>query len=115
MNEYGLYAADDWRMTGKLTLELWPCAGTISALRLNESNQWSNFNPNTGKMDVAGRNGVSRTADVHAVPERLGASRWLCLSGVAEYRAFAEGLVFSTTHRVVKHSICVLREIFHSV
>jgi len=63
LNEYGLYAADDWRMTRKLTINYglrWDYFSPPS----EEENRWSNFNPNTGKMDVAGRNGVSMTADV---------------------------------------------------
>jgi hypothetical protein len=63
MNEYGLYVADDWRMTKKLTLNYglrWDYFSPPS----EEENRWSNFNPTTGVMDVAGRNGVSITADV---------------------------------------------------
>jgi len=63
LNEYGLYAADDWRITRKLTINYglrWDYFSPPS----EEENRWSNFNPNTGKEDVAGRNGVSTTADV---------------------------------------------------
>jgi hypothetical protein len=63
MNEYGLYAADDWRLAKKLTVNYglrWDYFSPPS----EELNRWSNFNPLTGKMDVAGRNGVSMTADV---------------------------------------------------
>jgi hypothetical protein len=63
LNEYGLYAADDWRMTRKLTLNYglrWDYFSPPS----EELDRWANFNPTTGKMDVAGRNGVSLTAGV---------------------------------------------------
>jgi hypothetical protein len=63
LNEYGFYAADDWRMNKKLTLNYglrWDYFSPPSEV----DNQWSNFNPQTGKMDVAGRNGVGNTADV---------------------------------------------------
>jgi hypothetical protein len=63
LNEYGLYAADDWRLAKKLTVNYglrWDYFSPPS----EELNRWSNFNPLTGKMDVAGRNGVSMTADV---------------------------------------------------
>ena len=63
MNEYGFYAADDWRMTRKLTLNYgirWDYFSPPSEV----ADQWSNFNPTTGKMDIAGRNGVSKTAGV---------------------------------------------------
>jgi Carboxypeptidase regulatory-like domain/TonB dependent receptor len=63
LNEYGAYAADDWRITRKLTLNYglrWDYFSPPS----ESHQQWANFNPNTGVMDVAGHNGVSLTADV---------------------------------------------------
>jgi TonB dependent receptor len=63
LNEYGVYAADDWRMTRKLTLNYglrWDYFSPPS----EELDRWANFNPTTGKMDVAGRNGVSLTAGI---------------------------------------------------
>jgi hypothetical protein len=63
LNEYGFYAADDWRITKKLTLNYgirWDYFSPPSEAH----DQWSNFNPTTGKMDIAHRNGVSLTSDV---------------------------------------------------
>ena len=63
LNEYGLYVADDWRISKKLTVNYglrWDYFSPPS----EANNQWANFNPATGKIDIAGRNGVSSTADV---------------------------------------------------
>lgn len=63
LNEYGFYAADDWRVTKKLTLNYgirWDYFSPPSEAH----NQWSNFNVATGKMDIAGRNGVGLTSGV---------------------------------------------------
>ncbi len=63
LNEVGVYGADDWRVTKKLTLNYgirWDYFSPPS----EAEDRWSNFNLNTGKLDVAGRNGTSITADV---------------------------------------------------
>lgn len=63
LNEVGLYAADDWRATKKLTINYglrWDYFSPPSEAQ----NRWSNFNLSTGKLDVARRNGTSLTADV---------------------------------------------------
>ena len=63
LNEVGLYAADDWRATKNLTLNYglrWDYFSPPS----EEEDRWANFNLGTGKLDVAGRNGTSLTADV---------------------------------------------------
>jgi hypothetical protein len=62
-SEIGTYFADDWRITKKLTLNLglrWDYYTPYSEVE----NRWSNFNPITGKIDIAGMNGVGSTADV---------------------------------------------------
>jgi hypothetical protein len=71
VNEYGSYAADDWRMTGKLTLN-YGLRWDYFSPPTEQNNQWANFNPNTGVMDVAGRNGISRTADVNSYLKNWG-------------------------------------------
>lgn len=61
--EFGTYAADDWRITKKLTFNLglrWDYYSPYSEV----SNRWANFNINTGKIDIAGRNGVDKYAGV---------------------------------------------------
>src|SRR5207245_701466 len=61
--ELGLYFADDWRITRKLTLNLglrWDYFSPYSEV----ANRWANFNVVTAKIDVAGRNGVDQNAGV---------------------------------------------------
>lgn len=71
LNEYGTYAADDWRITQKLTLNYglrWDYFSPPS----EELNRWSNINIATGKMDIPGRNGVGLTADVQPFKKDFG-------------------------------------------
>jgi hypothetical protein len=59
--ETGLYVADDWRVNGKLTLNIgvrWEYYSPYSEV----GNRWANFNPATGKLMIAGLNGVGTTA-----------------------------------------------------
>ena len=59
--ETGAYAADDWRVTNKLTLNIgmrWEYYSPYSEV----ANRWSNFNPATGKLMIAGQNGIGPTA-----------------------------------------------------
>lgn len=63
LNELGTYVADDWRITKKLTVNYglrWDYFSPPS----ESQNRWSNFNIQTGKMEIAGRDGVGLTADV---------------------------------------------------
>jgi hypothetical protein len=62
-SEVGLYFADDWRITRKLTLNLglrWDYYSPFSEV----ANRWANFNVTTGKIDIAGVNGVDKYAGV---------------------------------------------------
>jgi hypothetical protein len=62
-SELGLYFADDWRTTKKLTLNFgirWDYYSPYSEV----ANRWANFNPTTGKIDIAGQNGVDKYAGV---------------------------------------------------
>lgn len=71
MNEYGTYAADDWRVTQKLTLNYglrWDYFSPPDEVL----NRWSNLNVATGKMDIAGRNGVGVTAGVQPFKKDFG-------------------------------------------
>ena len=61
--ETGLYFSDDYRVTKHLTLNVglrWEYYSPYSEL----ANRWSNFDPNTATMLVAGRDGVDRRANV---------------------------------------------------
>lgn len=70
-SEIGVYFADDWRITKKLTLNLgmrWDYYSPYSEV----SNRWANFNIQTGKIDVAGRNGVDKYAGVQPYYKNFG-------------------------------------------
>ncbi|MCU1329823.1 MAG: Cna domain protein [Bryobacterales bacterium] len=62
-SELGLYVADDWRITRKLTFNLgfrWDYYSPFSEV----ANRWANFNARTAKIDIAGRNGVDKYVGV---------------------------------------------------
>jgi hypothetical protein len=61
--EYSVYVGDDWRASGKLTLNL-GLRYELDTPPSEVSNQWANFDPTTATVVVAGRNGVSDTAGV---------------------------------------------------
>lgn len=70
-SEIGLYFADDWRITKKLTLNLglrWDYYTPYSEV----ANRWANFNIASGKIDVAGQNGVGQNADVQPYYKNFG-------------------------------------------
>jgi outer membrane receptor protein involved in Fe transport len=73
--EYGIYVADDWRVSDKLTLNL-GLRYELDTPYSEASNQWARFDPETATVQVARRNGVSETAGVNtfykALAPRLG-------------------------------------------
>jgi hypothetical protein len=69
--ELGVYAADDWRITKKLTFNLgmrWDYYSPYSEV----SNRWANFNIATGKIDIAGQKGVDKYAGVKPYYKNFG-------------------------------------------
>ncbi len=70
-SEIGLYVADDWRATKKLTLNLglrWDYYSPFSEV----GNRWANFNITTAKIDIAGQNGVDKYAGVQPYYKNFG-------------------------------------------
>lgn len=70
-SEIGLYFADDWRVSRKLTLNLglrWDYYSPFSEV----ANRWANFNVTTAKIDIAGRNGVDKYAGVKPYYKNFG-------------------------------------------
>ena len=69
--EFGVYAADDWRASKRLTLNLglrWDYYSPYSEV----ANRWANFNLQTAKIDIAGQNGVDKYAGVQPYYKNFG-------------------------------------------
>ncbi len=70
-SEVGLYVADDWRITRKLTLNLglrWDYYSPFSEV----ANRWANFNVRTAKIDIAGVNGADKYVGVKPYYKNFG-------------------------------------------
>jgi hypothetical protein len=70
-NEVGLYFADDWRITKKLTLNLglrWDYYSPYNEV----ANRWANFNLQTAKVDIAGQNGVDKYVGIQPYYKNFG-------------------------------------------
>jgi hypothetical protein len=76
-NEPNAFVQDDWRATSWLTLNLGVRYDVFTPLT-EETNQLANFDPATGRVLVAGQNGVSDSANVETdysnIAPRLGFS-----------------------------------------
>ena len=74
-NEYNFYGGDNWRITQKLTLNL-GLHYEINTPYADAHDFWVNFNPVNAAVEVAGQNGVSKTAnwqtDYGSIGPRLG-------------------------------------------
>nr|MBA3440416.1 TonB-dependent receptor [Pyrinomonadaceae bacterium] len=62
--EYSAYVADDWRATSKLTLNI-GLRYELDTPYSEVADRWANFDPQTATVLIAGRNGVSRSANVN--------------------------------------------------
>ncbi len=70
-SEIGTYFADDWRVNKKLTINLgirWDYYSPYSEV----GNRWANFNIATGKIDIAGQNGVDKYAGIKPYYKNFG-------------------------------------------
>lgn len=74
-DEYDFFGGDDWHATPKLTLNL-GIHYEIDTPYSEANNYWVNFNPATATVEIAGKNGVSKTAnwetDYGSVGPRIG-------------------------------------------
>ncbi len=103
-SEIGTYFSDDWRITRKLTLNLglrWDYYTPFSEV----ANRWANFNPVTGKIDIAGVNGVGPNADVLPYYKNFGPRFRIRLAGAAA-QWFAAASACSTTRSAANPGPC---------
>jgi len=63
-NEMNFYVRDEWRVTGKLTVNI-GLHFEINTPFTEAKDQWVNFNPATGAQLLAGKDGVSRTGNIN--------------------------------------------------
>ena len=70
-NELDFYVKDDWRVSRTLTLNL-GLHYEINTPFTEAHNYWANFNPATGQQLIAGKNGVSATANVNTDYKAIG-------------------------------------------
>jgi len=63
-DELNFFVRDEWRVTGKLTVNI-GLHYEINTPFTEAKDQWVNFDPGTGKQLLAGQNGVSRTGNIN--------------------------------------------------
>ena len=61
-NEYNIFGGDNWRITPKLTLNI-GLHYEIDTPYAEAHDYWVNFNPVNAAVEIAGQNGVSKTAN----------------------------------------------------
>ena len=84
LNEFGMYFADDWRVTKNLTLNYglrWDYFSPPD----EAFNRWSNFDVVTGQYLVAGVDGVNQNAGVLKYWPKFWPTLRICLPGATSY------------------------------
>lgn len=62
--EFNFYARDEWRATRRMTVN-YGIHYEVNTPFTERNNNWANFDPATARLLVAGKDGVSRTANVN--------------------------------------------------
>ncbi len=63
-NELNFYIRDEWRVTGKLTVNI-GVHYEVNTPFTEAKDQWVNFDPATGRQLIAGKDGVSRSGNIN--------------------------------------------------
>ena len=103
--EYGIYVADDWRVSDKLTLNL-GLRYELDTPYSEASNQWARFDPETATVQVAGRNGVSETAGVNTFYKAFAPRFGFAYQLAAEHRGARRRRASSGTRRATAATPC---------
>ena len=113
-SEVGLYFADDWRITRKLTLNLgfrWDYYSPFSEV----ANRWANFNVNTAKIDIAGQEWRRQVCRCEALLQELRAAVRIRLSALCRTPCFAAAMESFTIRPATRAAACGYSGSFRSV